>query len=247
MKISRRSAQPYEAAMALCPEARAEEFRRPLQLAGLKPGETLVDFPSGGGYLKPYIDELAAGVEYRPVEHVPGYKVNHRDMTGRSWTELPLEDGCCNVFFTLAAVHHYLEDRSTFFAECRRVLRPGGRMIIADVMEGTPAARFLDEVVGRYSSQGHTARFITPNSDELQSELGGGFSLTHFECTDLLWQFPDMECLLVFCKNLFRLDLVSTGELETLLEQSLGFVGLKDGIGLQWQLLLVRADCAGNL
>jgi SAM-dependent methyltransferase len=224
------------------PDARRQEFYRPLELAGLRNGEVLVDFPSGGGYLEPYIDEVAKDVTYHPLEHVPGYRVDHRKMNLQEWTALPLPAASCDVFFNLAALHHYLEDRGPFFAECHRVLRPAGRLIIGDVMAGTPAAAFLDEVVRRYSSQGHTARFIAPDPDQLRKELGQWFSLEYFQCEDLYWRFPDTESLVAFCRDLFRLDLIDDSLLAQLLSRYLGIEAGPDGAKLRWQLVLIRAD-----
>lgn len=44
---------------------------------------------------------------------------------------LPLPDGCATIVWSLSSVHHW-QDPAAGFAEARRVLAPGGRLLIAE-------------------------------------------------------------------------------------------------------------------
>lgn len=50
---------------------------------------------------------------------------------------LPLEDDCCDVVFTKDAIVH-MPDKPAFYAEVRRILRPGGLFVGSDWLRGGP-------------------------------------------------------------------------------------------------------------
>jgi len=54
-------------------------------------------------------------------------------------TSLPLADGACDLVFS-CSVLQYVDHRRTL-AECRRILRPGGRAIFIENLAGHPLAR----------------------------------------------------------------------------------------------------------
>lgn len=51
----------YHEAMRQCPESRKDEFLLPLNKLNLKPGDLLIDLPSGGGYLHRYFPRECTG------------------------------------------------------------------------------------------------------------------------------------------------------------------------------------------
>jgi SAM-dependent methyltransferase len=110
-------------------ELRAASYR----LLGLKRGATCVDVGCGAGYA---VAELArkglkvTGVDADPDaieaarERAPGamFHVAHSD-------DLPLEDGSMDGYRAMR-LFHLLEDPVPTIAEARRVLRPGGRIVV---------------------------------------------------------------------------------------------------------------------
>ncbi|MBR7800142.1 class I SAM-dependent methyltransferase [Undibacterium fentianense] len=242
VNVTRRTANTYQAAMQACPFARVHEFMLPLQLANLQPKETLVDFPSGGGYLRPFIAKINAEIGYVPVENVAGYAEYNPEIIGGTWTNLPFTDGQVDVVFTLAAIHHMLDCRAEFYQECFRVLSNQGRFIIADVLAGSAPARFLDEFVGSYSSQGHRARFIDLKTDSAEIEVAGLFKVSDAYSQRFAWEFKDVDSLVTYCRNLFRIDLASDRQIEEGLRHYLGIHQVDHGFDLQWELAFIRAN-----
>jgi len=110
-------------------ELRAASYR----LLGLRRGATCVDVGCGAGHA---VAELArkglkvTGIDADPdaIEaartRVPGamFHVAHSD-------DLPLEDGSMDGYRALR-LFHLLEDPAPTIAEARRVLRPGGRIVV---------------------------------------------------------------------------------------------------------------------
>lgn len=226
--------------MEAVPRAREREFRLPLALAAPRAGEVLVDCPSGGAYLRPLLAEMAQGCRYVPFESKPQYAAFVPDLVLGDWLELPFRDRSVDVLLSIAALHHLLGGRGPFYAGGARVLAPGGRLVIADVAEGTGPARWLDRFVADRSSEGHRADFLEAGREARDLEAAG-LQVRHAELADYTWDFGDRPAACRFMQSLFRLDQPDLPEIEEAIGDLLGWA---DGPGarIHWTLLHLRAD-----
>ncbi|OOZ36870.1 class I SAM-dependent methyltransferase [Solemya elarraichensis gill symbiont] len=240
MKTRRRSAGSYHEAMTLCPNARKAEFLAPLQLALPAKGERLVDFPSGGGYLKGWLERIEPDTHYHAVEQIKGYLDTGTDIEQGDWDHLEFPDTSVDIVLSLVALHHLFPDRSPFYKECHRILNHTGRLVIADVAEKTDTSRFLSGFVGTHSPEGHDARFFA--EEDCEEIRNNGFEVMHYEIQHLPWHYPDRETAIAFCRGLFRLYGVRDELIWEALENYLGIIITGSGITMKWQLVLIRAD-----
>ena len=153
----------YDDAMARWPSARDEEFAFAIDLAGPVAGERMLDVPAGGGYLA---ERLPDGVEYLALETAPSFAARCR-ARGLDVVEAPLDGstlpaGSVDVVVSIAGVHHEA-DLGALLGAWRRLLRPGGRVVVADVAVGVSVATFLDGFVGRHNGVGHAGTFLGPD------------------------------------------------------------------------------------
>ena len=241
VKSRRRSAGTYHEAMTYCPDARRIEFACAVALAQPQNGEVMVDFPSAGGYLKPYLNAVAPESVYHAVEHSPEYVEAELDVSKGTWQKLNFDDRSIDIVLCLAALHHVYPGRTVFYRECSRVLGAGGRLIIGDVAEGTNAGRFLNEFVDRHSPEGHVARFFQEDIDVPEIE-SAGLKVSHWEVRDLRWFYPDKQTAITFCRGLFRLGDATDRQVWEGLENYLGIEETEAGIEMGWQLAFIRAD-----
>jgi ubiquinone/menaquinone biosynthesis C-methylase UbiE len=178
-------------------------FGRVVALAGISAGDRVLDVGCGPGYLTALAAEAASpggnavGVDVsesmiEQALHLRGAD-NCSFRVGRA-EALDAADGSFDVVVSSLAVHHIPEEvRAAAFAEMHRVLRPGGRVVVADfrpprghlgrrlvgasagsVMRDNPVERiapmiaeagFTDVAVSRVGSLLHCVRAVRPGDE----------------------------------------------------------------------------------
>jgi ubiquinone/menaquinone biosynthesis C-methylase UbiE len=119
---------------------RARSARLVADAAGVKAGDRVVDVGCGPGqFLLEAAERGATSVGVDPssqmrrlaVRRTPARLRAAVTVTDGTAERLPLEDGAATVVWAVASFHHW-DDPDAGLAEIRRVLEPGGRLLIAE-------------------------------------------------------------------------------------------------------------------
>ncbi|MEV7770290.1 methyltransferase domain-containing protein [Kitasatospora sp. NPDC086791] len=134
---------------------RRQVFTRLARLSGARPGDRALDVGCGTGYLTLCVADAvgptgsALGIDPSPdvLAHARRRAVRHPQCAFADGIaeDLPGPDGGYDLVVSSLMVHHLPEDvRARAAAEMYRVLRPGGRLLLADFRPpANPLARHL--------------------------------------------------------------------------------------------------------
>jgi SAM-dependent methyltransferase len=229
----------YHRAMREYPECREQEFLSVIAQAEITPGMTVVDVPSGGAYLARYLqDVVLIGLETSEAfarlgkgrtEHILLYE---NDL-------FPLEENSSDRVLSIAGLHH-VQDKRGIFREAYRVLKPGGRLVIADVAGNSFVASFLDEFVGKYCETGHSGWYF---NDDTRKELeSSGLEVKEDQLLDYAWYASSKKMLGDFCHKLFGMVQTDSITVEKGIEDRLGLIWEEGRVGMKWQLRCLTCD-----
>lgn len=241
-EIFAQRAKAYHAAMAGSPRARDVEFRAVLEpLVGR--GGLLCDMPSGGGYLATYARE---GWRYLGIDPADDFiAACPRELKGikSTITHVPLADGSADAVVSLAGLHHE-PDLPKVFREMRRILKPGGRAVLADVAAGTAPAIFLNGFVDQNNPIGHEGHFLDEKLGDLLKDAG--FTIADDRLIEATWRFDNLEEAGSFCRQLFWMPSLTADEVARAMGREIGFDFEKERALLRWRLRRIVCDAGGN-
>lgn len=214
----------YHGAMQRQMDARNAEFDALFVRHPVKPGQTLLDIPAGGGYLARRLPE---SVQVTELEVTKGFTPQLRVVpTYGDWDVGRFDHVVC-----LAALHH-IQEQDRFVAQLAAHTAPGGIIHLADVDITQNIATFLDGFVGRFNSTGHRGKYITAQSF---AHLPGT-QLLASEIRDCPWRFPSEERALDFAAALFGVVNYPRAEFRDAVRHFVGMREASRNILLDWKL-----------
>jgi ubiquinone/menaquinone biosynthesis C-methylase UbiE len=95
------------------------------------------------------------------------------DLRDGSATAMPLQNAPCDVVTAVECAFHF-DTRKSFFAEAFRMLRPSGRLVLADVIRNAPDTHRLRRGVQDFTWAAFAKKFAVPpeNADRRDTYAG---------------------------------------------------------------------------
>jgi len=236
-EIFARRGHSYDAAMQKYPRARDSEFENLFNACTPAPLSTVLDLPSGGGYLNRH---LPAGCLIESAEPSDQFSNTIHLTREVDLENLQLKSDYFDVLICLAASHH-IENKQGLFHSAFQALNRGGHFLLGDVLSGSPIAEYLDGFTSQYNGTGHDGDYLTIElCEKLASEAG--FTIVDVKEYPCPWSFNDTEELAEFSCLLFGMKNVCKQRLLDTLNDKIGISKTADGVQLDWRLLYLTAQ-----
>lgn len=236
--IFNRRGHHYTDAVKRHAAARKRERDVLLDFLAARAGETILDAPAGGGYvadgIRALLGDQSKVVCVEPAERFAAAIDPAFEVLVAPLEATPLPDASCDAVASLAGLHHF-SDKLPVYLEWFRLLKGGGRVVVADVEAETPPARFLNVYVHRHTPDGHEGFFLRPG--DLTRDLERvGFERVEEQHVAVPWIFPDELHMAEFCHSLFCLTGTTPAAVADELSRWIDLERIPDGIQMNWSL-----------
>lgn len=223
----------YHAAMCRYPQARNSEFTHLFSKIDFSTVKSVADIPAGGGYLKPFLPADCTLDYFEPCD-------TFQSSNSKTFIDLEqpdLTDNAYDLIVNLAAIHH-IKNKQQFISALFNALKPQGYLCIADVVQDSAIAYFLDNIAGKYNGTGHQGDYLT-NQTISTINFSSKYTLLENKIKNCAWAFETEEFLVDFCRLLFGIKTISDSDLLTALNEKIGVDYKNNKVYLRWELIYI--------
>lgn len=225
----------YAYAVNTYPGALQREFEVAVEELHVQPTDIVLNIPAACASLEHYLQEKPKHMyEFETTEEFA--KLTNTPTC--SFFSIPLPDQSVTKIISLASLHHmHPNERPSFYRECKRLLQPGGELIIGDVKHNSPPAHWLNTFVDMHNPFGHKGHFWS--SSDCDTLVLEGFATTMVE-RNYTWNFDSKEAMIDFTSHLFGVNCDSNTVSEGL-NSYLTVKATDHRISFPWSLVYLHA------
>jgi arsenite methyltransferase len=241
----------YEKALAEQPFARTQDIEAMYRLLDPQKGESILGFGEGNGYFAREICE-AVGLEgyYLVTDPSIDQLTNLERRVDFSQIEvkvmsiegLEVKQGDFDKVWSFGAFHHVPKQEEAM-NRIYKSLRPGGKLVLCDVFQGSNLAKHFDSIVARYCVTGHEVKFLSDDfAKTICHNAGFNDSNVRIEQLDLQWVFDSKIGLGQFIYDLHAMTKMTKSKEENINEiynscrDILGIENKNEKLYLNWPM-----------
>lgn len=198
----------------------------------LRENDRLLQVACAGVYIQPFFDVSCDYVRIEQNEVMASLD----DALYCPLHSIPYEDESFDKIVIAATLHHYSEEeRGAFYREVVRLLKPGGRFVLCDVLKGSEQDSLLNTCVNMYNPGGHVGNFFT---EEYANTLREHFSDVATTLHTYPWEFRSVQEFNIYCNTLFYLKKLPVNDTyETLSRYITIQSNIDNTLRMKWNLL----------
>ncbi len=237
----------YKKALREFPDARAEDIVVMKKYLAPKKGERILEIGAGSGYFSKHIASMVGDkgrliVSDPSLEQLEEIKeLNIKNIEVIQYVQfgsekVNLEKDKIDGVWAFGSMHHIFQ-KSKSFENMNRILRKGGRIVIADVFSGSKLAKHFDDRVAKYCVVGHEVAFWSREYAETLCFVNG-FTKPKFYDLNQKWRFKNKEDAGIFLYKLHAMTKATPKECLKGAEEILGIRRKGKFYELNWPLTL---------
>jgi len=233
----------YEESITTWPLAMFNNVKLLLSKLELSKRDIILEFSAGSGFFtiemaktKLYAKITALDVSKKMLkclqEKTQKEKLDNISILLEKNPSLPsVADESISKIITLGGFHHVF-DQIIVMKSFYRVLKKGGKAVIADFRDNSKTQEHFDHTVRKYSSTGHDALFLS-KSHLLNLASIAGFTNVNVYDVDIDWPLPSLKDLGKFFVLHHDLRNINEKEVIELVDKYLGIEEKADGYNVK--------------
>jgi arsenite methyltransferase len=240
--------QLYKEALIEYPNARAEDLKIMKRILKPQKGEKILEIGAGSGFFSGHIADLleekgqliVSDPSLDQLETVKNLKRNNIEViqfVQFGSKKVNLEKDKVDAVWSFGAYHHMFQ-KSKSFANIKRILKKGGRIVIGDVFNGSALAKHFDEQVARYCNIGHEVAFWNKEYAKTLCAING-FSEPKFYDINIKWKFNTKKDIGIFLYKLHAMTKTTVKECQKGAEDILGVKKVRNQYELNWPMTIM--------
>ncbi len=234
----------YKEALEEYPKARLKDIKIMKKYLSPKKGEVILEIGAGSGFFSKPISKLVGNTGKLIVSDPSQEQLEEIKKLSKSIEVLRkgaenvnLGGNSIDAIWSFGAMHHCFNKKEAF-QNFKKILKDGGRLILADVFEGSQLAKHFDEKVDKYCITGHNVEFWTESMANELCELVN-FRKPEIYNLDIKWKFESERDVGSFLYKIHAMTKTNIDEVLRGAKEILGIKKVEDEYCLNWPMKII--------
>lgn len=229
----------YRECLREFPHARSEDIEVMKKYLAPKDGETILEIGAGSGFFSKVLADMVKKLivsdpSAEQLEEVRQLHKKNIEVREEGADTLTSGKETADAIWSFGAMHHCL-NKTKAFRNFARILKKGGRLILADVYHGSKLAKHFDTQVAKFCVVGHEVAFWTKEFGESLCFLTG-FEKPRYYDLNIQWKFNTKEEIGTFLYKIHAMTKTTPQECLKGAEEILGIEKKGEKFCLNWPM-----------